>query len=133
MTEIRIINNRTELDKQIAERAVACNDWETMAGIFMWPGYRYVKESLDGWHIYEYMRKGKKPFAHWADLPDLSDPATRGCLLKMVRDSWGEQTLSVIYDPMISKWCIHLPGRKVNMQGLSEAEALVIALERGCP
>jgi hypothetical protein len=64
-------------------------------------------------------------------LPDLSDPATVGCLLALVREAWGTAIIvSYLYDEGLwetmwegataAGWC----GR-----GDTEAEALVAALE----
>ena len=59
-------------------------------------------------------------------LPNLSDPATLGCLLYLVREAWGrdtwvqhedEWTCFVVLDNQLDHYC-----------GTSEAEALVVAL-----
>lgn len=71
-----IENNYIELGK----RAVACKSWRWM------PGMRWRTEDdrgrLDDFQP-EYM--GRPPDA----LPDLTDPATLGCLLALVREAWG--------------------------------------------
>tara|TARA_Y100001963_G_scaffold25915_1_gene35210 strand:+ start:257 stop:571 length:315 start_codon:yes stop_codon:yes gene_type:complete len=66
-------------------------------------------------------------------LPDLTDPATVGCLLALVRDAWGDRFL-VPQEDYCHKalWCIR--GRTgmpawVAVACISEAEALVAALE----
>jgi hypothetical protein len=81
--------------------------------------------------------------------PDLSDPATLGCLLHLVREAWGSDEWSRSVVPVfngIDAWtvgCLDMQGRKaprllflvnkINCMpvgiGSSEAEALVIALE----
>lgn len=66
-------------------------------------------------------------------LPDLTDPATLGCLLALVREAWGDQSLSVLFDHDGGMWRV---GRWED-DGLAlrcrpadtEAEALVAALE----
>jgi hypothetical protein len=66
--------------------------------------------------------------------PDLTDPATVGCLLALVRDAWGDPKLYVgwYYMPDGSwQWCvmtIAYGGGPVSAAD-SEAEALVCALE----
>ena len=61
--------------------------------------------------------------------PDLSDPATLGCLLALVRSAYGDPWIRV--EPMSSGWvCIYSkppPGLPAN--GDTEAEALIAALE----
>ena len=62
-------------------------------------------------------------------LPDLADPATRGCLLALVREAWGDpmpmvDTLGA--GPYWSVWSGHV----CRARGCAtEAEALVVALE----
>jgi hypothetical protein len=115
----------TDLD--LARRAVACAGWKWMPGMravgrrnlpAAWFRLEEVVPSLTG---------------EWADaVPDLSDPATLGCLLALVRDAWGDPHAG-------SRWM--KPDWKVLVQrggyinhtvvggGRTEAEALVRALE----
>jgi len=68
-------------------------------------------------------------------LPDLSDPATLGCLLALVREAWGDPHVYVlacasdwftVCSPNAEggKWIAHPP-----IDGSTEAEALVVALD----
>jgi hypothetical protein len=63
-------------------------------------------------------------------LPDLTDPATLGCLLALVRKAWGDPTLCAIYvdgdDPV--PWSVSI-NLSTDSAGTTEAEALVAALE----
>jgi hypothetical protein len=66
-------------------------------------------------------------------VPDLTDPATLGCLLALVREAWDDPSLSVLFDHDGCKWRV---GRWED-DGLAlrcrcadtEAHALVAALE----
>lgn len=107
----------------LARRAVACKGWKWM------PGMRWTDDDdrgrLDDYQP-EYM--GRPPDA----LPDLTDAATLGCLLALVREAWGgdfEQVWSEWY-PLLSRWGIRAGSRSVLLvSGETEADALVAALE----
>lgn len=60
--------------------------------------------------------------------PDLSDPATLGCLLHLVREAWGEATVYIEHDKCRRRpWVAILPMLVIDCE--TEAEALVAALE----
>ena len=73
---------------------------------------------------------GKVRDIHDTALPDLTDPATLGCLLALVREAWGCPDLSVVGTP--EDWRIDAEG-VVGVRDLhsypSETAALVAALE----
>jgi hypothetical protein len=119
--------------EQIAKRAAACKGWRWM------PGMRQLVASNRA--PYRVVCDGYAPpedeffvMSECGDpevLPDLTDPATLGCLLALVREAWGTAIIvSYSYDDGLwetmwegataAGWC----GR-----GASEAEALVAALE----
>lgn len=85
----------------LAKRAVACKHWRWMPGMRLQNGYMLKDEDFPalgdeyGW------------------LPDLTDPATLGCLLALVRKVCGD---------VVAYRC-----RRVRID--LEAEALVAALE----
>ena len=93
-------------------RAVACNGWRWL------PGCQRISGSL-------------------RRLPDFAEPASLGCLLALVRETWNEPELHlvprVIDDEIV--WCVEeftLPCVGVDGQPIradSEAAALVAALE----
>jgi hypothetical protein len=65
-------------------------------------------------------------------IPDLTDPATLGCLLALVREAWGEPILSVAWAG--GRWyVVQRILRSVHalrwIDTATEAEALVAALE----
>jgi len=74
-----------------------------------------------------------------ADLPDLTDPATLGCLLHLVREYWGDggaYTRRFCRYGGGEKWLCCAPSvvyPAVQTHGATEAEALVKALEMEIP
>jgi hypothetical protein len=64
----------TALD--LAQRAVACKGWRWM------PGMLATARDGKAWRLWSARGRGR------ADLPDLDDPATLGCLLALVREAW---------------------------------------------
>lgn len=132
----------------LARRAVACKGWRWMPGmraIGKYPNYpvrihdfgENVQDPDDmlaagkwlpwqqpveyGDHIYD------GPY-----LPDLTDPATLGCLLALVRGAWGDPGMFV--RPRGSKmrpdWAVFTGANSdIVCASLYEAEALVAALE----
>ena len=64
--------------------------------------------------------------------PDLADPATLGCLLALVRKAWGDPGIYAAPQAdapprLVPGVC--LPDDSVISGGVTEAEALVLALE----
>ena len=111
----------------LARRAVACKGWRWM------PGMRAVSPSSKHWRVWSDTRSVYEPEgcmdstpAEWSkDVPDLTDPATLGCLLALVRDAYGK--------PL--SFCRYVEGNppfwhiNTGHTGATEAEALVAALE----
>ena len=138
-------------DEQIAlaRRAVACQGWRWMAGmaigemglgstsgLFICENGRVLDvRDDDGMQMvsaseYPYDDDGI-PEYRWADathVPDLTDPATLGCLLALVREALHSPRAHVLYVAGLHRWeCAD--NRVVLGVGASEAEALVAALE----
>ena len=122
-------------DQELASRAVACKGWRWMPGMLPLDGtgfsHRILRVREDGMPIDGH---GALPDA----VPDLSDPATLGCLLALVREAWephrgSDYIASTMHTG--SGWGV---GARYGSEGLAaivlptyetEAEALVAALE----
>lgn len=122
---------------ELARRAVACKGFRWMPGMKDLESWRLSRElPLGGWDAqggeWEYQQ-----LAHHPKLPDLSDPATLGCLLALVREAWGNPRLVAIYceaaNPGQSEgWAVQVADNRLPVAGedyATEAEALVAALE----
>jgi len=106
----------------LARRAVACRGWVWMPGMLAvelagpgmsLTGGRPVRVD-DCWHAVNV----------WD--PDLSDPATLGCLLALVREAWNDLR-GYLHPCSGYGWLCSVNGEHVY--GVAEAEALVAALE----
>ena len=108
----------------LARRAVACRGWRWMPGMRWWT--EDDRGRLDDFQP-EYM--GRPPDA----LPDLTDPATLGCLLALVREAWGKEDMNAVrlFRDGFRKWCVEYDDDATDAAsyGPTEAEALVAALE----
>lgn len=113
--------------KALARRAVACPRWRWMPGMLL--------SSPRSWGL----RIVTGPIEEHADaVPVLTDPATLGCLLALVREVHG--IAAVVYLPRygaIRCWRVvtfahgadWLTPARLFGEGATEAEALVAALE----
>ena len=108
----------TEEQIALAHRAVACKGWRWMDGML----------TDEGWRV----RPSDLPLGCVA-LPDLTDPATLGCLLALVREAWDDdEAYAIPWHDEDGGWtiCVREAERSINVsEGNTEAEALVAALE----
>ncbi len=137
--------------EELARRAVACKGWRWMPGMLAVctitlkngddrHGTMRVDSYSDGtpWALVAADKKWA-----WAAMrnarPVLTDPATLGCLLALVREAWKAPALQVSpwmdRDNAITGWScyLNLPGSDLLTRdcydGNTEAAALVAALE----
>jgi hypothetical protein len=111
--------------EELARRAVACKRWRWM------PGMRYQVGGTVG-RLTDSQCKGKLPLVA-ETLPDLSDPATLGCLLALVREAWSNQKIHMVwliggFDTW-QPWNTERPLLAPLLKFDTEAKALVAALE----
>ena len=110
--------------KVLGERAVACKGWRWMPGMLTTENARVLlyDDSTGNLHAHAPCGLGEEM------LPDFSDPATRGCLLVLVREAWGDPTMYASeHSPGRRPWRVWRPGDPIAY-GDTEAEALVRAL-----
>ncbi len=123
----------TEAMIALAKRAVACKGWRWMTGMLRGDGFRCTWVDEDERELaaptwcangieWKNGRTGSK------DLPDLTDPATLGCLLALVREAWNDAKVHVLYVDGLYRWeCAD--RHNVHGSKMTEAEALIAALE----
>ena len=133
------------LVSSLAERAVACKHWRWLPGMLIktvgGPTDRIAGIDSTYIHAWAESQQTENPRGMWIryrldrmnkhGVPDLSDPATVGALLALVREAWGDPCLHVGLLP--ARWGVwtsqNRPLHECVGKALTEAEALVAALE----
>lgn len=108
----------------LAVRLVACKHFRPMPGMRDLQGRTWTPDLMWRWN-------------RTIDRPDLSDPATMGCLLALVRKAWGEFGMETFVRQLVGGtarspcWVAQMRNRFGwnCYEGTTEAEALVAALE----
>ena len=123
--------------EELARRAIACKRWRWMPGMLSVKGLRVTRRDSDGYVVGYYEDLSYIAECVPGTLPDLSDPATLGCLLALVREAWGPAA-SVSVN-LSGFWAVGgatvLSGKgkgasiNLGIWKLTELEALVAALE----
>ena len=143
----------TEEQIALARRAVACKGWRWMSGmaiegltmtsthgLIVVPYGRVLDmrddDGMQMVSVSEYLYDDEGvPEYRWADLthvPDITDPATLGCLIALARELYKEPRLAVVPNGAgwsVSRVWLRSPHDRVAGVYALEAEALVAALE----
>lgn len=111
----------------LARRAVACRGWRWMPGM-RWVDNRPPPLEPIALRVADTRpRDGSDVPRHV--LPDLTDPATLGCLLALVRKAWGDPLAYTM--AYCGRWTLCSDRDEVidPGDGPTEAEAMIAALE----
>jgi hypothetical protein len=98
----------------LGKRLAACRHFRPMPGLKDMQGRTWDDSLLWRWNPE-------------VDVPDLRQPASMGILLALVREAWGQATLSPVSRGR-RLWCLADFGTTA-LQGETEVELLVVALE----
>jgi hypothetical protein len=111
---------------ELSRRLVACKHFRWM------PGVAFFEDNGLKWRVQSEMHA---EYIYNDRCLDLSDPATLGCLLALVRKAWGDERISVAFAKaegrlvIIESHCNAMLANNRYFYGDTEAEALIAALE----
>jgi hypothetical protein len=119
--------------EKLGRRAASCKAWRWLGGaLTIFPPKH---EGATGYSI-RFQTNGY--IALGEEYPDLSDPVTVCSLLVLVREAWGDPTITTIYGDYVDRgeeWSVMVPVVEGRMRahrvftGKTPAEVLVDALE----
>jgi hypothetical protein len=111
--------------KKLAKRFVKCGRWRWMPGMkALYTGDQCHRVTMaDAYGVPAIITP---PHARWA-WPDLTDPATLGCILALVRDATGDRRIHCRVRANVYR--VYSGVSPVGRWMESEAEALLLALE----
>lgn len=110
--------------QELAERAVRADGWRWMRRMLTLNHGTVV--SVRGNGVPQTLECGTAQPDN--PLPNLSDPATLGCLLALVREKHGPNTCVMVCG-LPTHWLVYEYGRRDIVTDSTEAKALVAALE----
>ena len=121
--------------EELARRAVACKRWRWMPGMLSAKGLRVHRRDDDGYVVGYYANHEFIAECVLGTLPNLTDPATLGCLLALVREALKPRgwSFTLCLANMGAGWQLgYLAGGEwfspLGTIHRTEAEALVAAL-----
>lgn len=121
-------------DWNLARRAVACPRWRWMPGMLLDAHERLVGIDPEGIPYGHSHTAGHRVWLDERSLPNLTDPATLGCLLALVREAH-DAPAAYLMGSVTKQWVVHhfaepeAYWKPLTKWQSSEAEALVAALE----
>ncbi len=124
------LNELLDYFEKLGQRAIACKHWQWKIGMSTSSNQRVIRVDSDGYVL------GYQSYINYLTqvtqdtIPDLSDPATLGCLLAVVRDAHRDPRMFVeAYSFLTDKWRCMGVSFSSEWVGPTEAEALIVALE----
>lgn len=123
------MTNETEVERQ-GRRAVACKHWRWLPGMLA-----IVPAAHDGATGYVYrLTEASGPVNSARAYPDVTDAATRGCILELVRQAWTDQNASPFLSNFfnVKTWHIAVIRNDETIffrMSFTEMGCLILALE----
>lgn len=120
------IEARTQ-ELKLGLRAERAAGWKWMVGMAYYPGEPYLPDTV--WRL---DTERDLHFIAGDEIPVLSDPATKGCLIHLVRTFHDLPRAWVFYNDSLGKWVVSWVGATHGGTlgvGDTEEEALIAALE----